>query len=342
MIYGGLRGAIAFYLALKQEGPNKHIIITMTIIMILFTVIGLGTTTSPFLKLLDRWYPEDKILQHEDEEGENLLGLDKRRSSIVSMGVITRLEHFDENYGQKYLRKDYMANHAKSILNTIGKNDPYLDDDDFFGSMRSSNIGQSTVTRYDENIDRFFNRDAKGGDLSFRRGSRPVRLRSFRFSNQIKFAREHEQSVNLKLSSKQIEMLDSHIETFDGPAIGLPGLETIKEDPNEKELQTRVGHFIDRQREIKDSRNQQITKIKSESIEVSDSDDQSHFDQYLPIVTEKRPKNGKAKRASFRKELSTLIEEKEENEDDGDRKYNTRDRLYSEIPEAVDHFGHKI
>ena len=55
MTYGGLRGAVAFYLALRLDNNElKNVIVTMTIILILFTVIGMGSTTTPVLKFLNR------------------------------------------------------------------------------------------------------------------------------------------------------------------------------------------------------------------------------------------------------------------------------------------------
>lgn len=47
MTIGGLRGAVAFYLALNVSSEYKHLIITTTISLILFTVIGMGSLT-PF------------------------------------------------------------------------------------------------------------------------------------------------------------------------------------------------------------------------------------------------------------------------------------------------------
>lgn len=52
MTYGGLRGAVAFYLALDIESDYKDQLVTMTIILIIFTVVGLGGTTSFVLRVL--------------------------------------------------------------------------------------------------------------------------------------------------------------------------------------------------------------------------------------------------------------------------------------------------
>jgi len=62
MTYGGLRGAVAFYLALEVHSEFSSMLITTTISLILFTVVGLGTTTMPLLLLLNKWFPQDHIL----------------------------------------------------------------------------------------------------------------------------------------------------------------------------------------------------------------------------------------------------------------------------------------
>jgi len=62
MTYGGLRGAVAFYLALEVHGEFSEVLVTTTVCLIIFTVIGLGSTTMPLLLLLNKWFPEDKIL----------------------------------------------------------------------------------------------------------------------------------------------------------------------------------------------------------------------------------------------------------------------------------------
>jgi NhaP-type Na+/H+ or K+/H+ antiporter len=53
MIYGGLRGAVAYYIALNLHTPYKDILQTATIVIIFFTVIGLGNTTNIVLRILN-------------------------------------------------------------------------------------------------------------------------------------------------------------------------------------------------------------------------------------------------------------------------------------------------
>ncbi len=61
MTYGGLRGAVAFYLALEIHSDYSSLIITTTISLILFSVVGLGATTTPLLIVLNKIFPEDNI-----------------------------------------------------------------------------------------------------------------------------------------------------------------------------------------------------------------------------------------------------------------------------------------
>lgn len=68
MTWGGLRGAIAFYLALNMNSEYKNLIITTTISLIMFTIIGLGSTTTPIIKLCLKLFPNDKLLEDPKEE----------------------------------------------------------------------------------------------------------------------------------------------------------------------------------------------------------------------------------------------------------------------------------
>lgn len=54
---------MAFYLALEIHSESASLIITTTICMIIFSVVGLGMTTTPLLILLNKWFPQDKIFQ---------------------------------------------------------------------------------------------------------------------------------------------------------------------------------------------------------------------------------------------------------------------------------------
>lgn len=133
MTIGGLRGAVAFYLALNVSSEYKHLIITTTISLILFTVIGMGSATPFCLKWMNKTCPNDHIIvkQAEDEVplangGEDnyeygyndYFGDANIRDREHSIGMISQVERIDKNIFQKYLRKDgwdyYKANADKA------------------------------------------------------------------------------------------------------------------------------------------------------------------------------------------------------------------------------------
>jgi hypothetical protein len=126
MSFSGLRGAVAFYLALNVQSEYKNLIITTTIGLIIITIIGLGSTTAFLLKAMAKYFPEDGIF-HSDDLEDMLLRREGRYSGMSeslydrnfqndsrergvsqaeSIGVITRLEKIDQDYGQKFLRKE--------------------------------------------------------------------------------------------------------------------------------------------------------------------------------------------------------------------------------------------
>ena len=54
MWFSGLRGAIAFALSLNLQIDNetRHIIVTSTLILVLFTTLVLGGATMPLMKVI--------------------------------------------------------------------------------------------------------------------------------------------------------------------------------------------------------------------------------------------------------------------------------------------------
>ena len=68
MTWGGLWGAVAFYLALKMNSEYKNLIITTTISLIVFTIIGLGGTTKPVITFLVNKFPHHDLLESEENE----------------------------------------------------------------------------------------------------------------------------------------------------------------------------------------------------------------------------------------------------------------------------------
>lgn len=116
MTMGGLRGAVAFYLALNVSSEYKHLIITTTISIILFTIIGMGSVTPFFLKWLDKTFPQDEILNKESEEDQPLTdndanGFDPKSfqpsdvAARKSLGVWSKAENIQKDYMQTVLRR---------------------------------------------------------------------------------------------------------------------------------------------------------------------------------------------------------------------------------------------
>lgn len=115
MTMGGLRGAVAFYLALNVSSEYKHLIITTTISIILFTIIGMGSATPFFLKWLDKTCPEDEIIKKDEEEEASLLNNDENRNDNDdyqpsdmegrSEGGWSKAGRFMQTYLQPALRK---------------------------------------------------------------------------------------------------------------------------------------------------------------------------------------------------------------------------------------------
>ena len=124
MSFSGLRGAVAFYLALNVSSEFKNLIVTTTIGLIIITIVCFGGTTTWLLKAMAKYFPEDGIFYNEEEElllrGERGYSdmsesfydknfqEDRPRgvSQDKSIGVITRLERIDMDYGRRYLRKE--------------------------------------------------------------------------------------------------------------------------------------------------------------------------------------------------------------------------------------------
>ena len=125
MTIGGLRGAVAFYLALNVSSEYKHLIITTTISLILFTVIGMGSATPFILKCLNKAFPEDKIIVNKNEEEVPLIHGEKSdnvenlesfkdiqnehqspKAQNQMFSGISCIEEFDKKYLQRFFRKD--------------------------------------------------------------------------------------------------------------------------------------------------------------------------------------------------------------------------------------------
>jgi hypothetical protein len=158
MTYGGLRGAVAYYLALNLHTPYKDTLTTMTVVLICFTVIGLGSTTNLLLKILNACCKKDKIIVIPVDEDEDELLLedsgDLKSDETKSEGFFSRLEEWDTNVAQKYLRRGSHISRGSDDKSEVEFDENDLDD------------ASSVVTKRKEALYDFFNRDIRGGDLS--------------------------------------------------------------------------------------------------------------------------------------------------------------------------------
>lgn len=78
LVFAGLRGAIAFALALNFRGSSRNVIVTSTLAVVLFSTFVLGSLTAPMVKFLKlQKSPSESettvplLSLDEKEEGEN-------------------------------------------------------------------------------------------------------------------------------------------------------------------------------------------------------------------------------------------------------------------------------
>ncbi|XP_022251245.1 sodium/hydrogen exchanger 8-like isoform X1 [Limulus polyphemus] len=104
MWFSGLRGAIAYALALHLEFENekRHVMVTTTLIIVLFTILVLGGSTMPLMKFLKA---ERKNRKRRGQEKEISL------SKTKEMGQTIDAEHLSE-----LTEEEYEVNFMKSNL----------------------------------------------------------------------------------------------------------------------------------------------------------------------------------------------------------------------------------
>ena len=113
--YANIRGVVAFYLGLYLLSNQNNSLYPWLIWIIVFTVIGLGSTTNCLLQLLNRYFPDDKIFkeiefedyafEHEKSVHMDERDLDPTKIEKQSTGLISRIENFDRDFLQPMLRK---------------------------------------------------------------------------------------------------------------------------------------------------------------------------------------------------------------------------------------------
>ncbi|VDL99872.1 unnamed protein product [Schistocephalus solidus] len=131
--YGGLRGAVAFSLAILVNsnflGNNgdlaRDVIVTTTLTIILFTVAVMGTTMKPLVKLLrirlDRGDKKTLFVTLNNSMLDNVLLFVEQ---LISRRGYNRIRHFFVKLDDRYIRPALQRNavtHDKKILNTYEK-----------------------------------------------------------------------------------------------------------------------------------------------------------------------------------------------------------------------------
>lgn len=124
MAYGGLRGGIAFCLALSLEEelvPEKRLFVTATIIIVFFTVFIQGISVKPVVNALKvkRQTEEDPSLNekiHETMIDHLMAGLEDLVSSSSHNLMRTRFRRFNHKYLQPILAKEKAKPKAAKIV----------------------------------------------------------------------------------------------------------------------------------------------------------------------------------------------------------------------------------
>lgn len=138
--FSGLRGAVAFYLAINTTSENQDQILSSTLWLILISILVLGLLTPILLKILDKVYPDDRIIQcDEDNEEEPLtpsLSLDSdvtvendvsgvppfRRNISDSELLVSKLNYLDIKIFRVFMRKKLWDKYDKGFKDIMEYN----------------------------------------------------------------------------------------------------------------------------------------------------------------------------------------------------------------------------
>ncbi|VDP52499.1 unnamed protein product [Schistosoma curassoni] len=165
LIYGGLRGAVAFSLSVlilpNKLGPNglynRELIITTTLFIILFTVGFMGITMKPLVKLLRIRMESKQMLSLFDSLNdsiidETLAGIECLIGTIGRNAIRDLIQRFNEQYLRKLLQRDTDIYNQK-IPSIAPKEKRQLDfDEALLDVMRSPYL-----TEEDEEIEENYN-----------------------------------------------------------------------------------------------------------------------------------------------------------------------------------------
>ncbi|CAI2387640.1 unnamed protein product [Moneuplotes crassus] len=141
--FSGLRGAVAFYLAINTTSENQEEILSSTLWLILISILVLGSLTPLVLNILDRIFPYDKIMCVEDTEEEELLapralgilspenidasdsdtgGILSKREITDSELLVSRFSYFDVKFFRTYFRKRLWHKYEKGFKDIMEYN----------------------------------------------------------------------------------------------------------------------------------------------------------------------------------------------------------------------------
>ena len=111
MWFSGLRGAVAFALSLHIELPEekRYVLVTTTLIVVLFTIMFLGGSTMPLMKLLDA--SESKKKKKKKKKSDREVSLSKTKE----MGETVDSEHLSELTEEEY-EINFVKPHLKGFL----------------------------------------------------------------------------------------------------------------------------------------------------------------------------------------------------------------------------------
>lgn len=124
MWFSGLRGAVAFALVLhlQLDDEKRHVLVTSTLIIIMFTILCLGGSTLPLLKLLkaEQGMKKGLTLSKTQTEGkavdaDQLTDDEWRISSRKALKGFTRLDakYFIPFFTRKFTRQEVRTAHAE-------------------------------------------------------------------------------------------------------------------------------------------------------------------------------------------------------------------------------------
>lgn len=320
MTYGGMRGAIALYFASTINSTHKDQLTSITLILIVFTIVGMGSTTTCFLRILNSCCSKDKILQEADEKEDEVQLLDNeddlKSDGLKPARAVSTMEVFDDQYLKSYFVKEYKRHNLahQSSIGGEGEED----------SQQSSEL-QDDVSRLSsmrgEIVNNFFERNVRGGDMSPYRTSRLLfRQKTIRKVSSTPGA-DIKKGIVQSLLKKKTSMFAGSVEKFEGPAIELPGLTTTKAQHSKltKELDGGFSSLFSPQEvtpgsAIRNDFNAPIFEVTEKA------DKNDNINEELKDVVEEMAKDtskdigDKDRRSRYKtKKLSTVLEEDEAN-----------------------------